>query len=90
MGISNRPDPREQKAENIVDSMFQNILDETNAAIKKYTPLVKSLTDLDFAGLYKVVMDERQVRMVRLMIENPLVRQQAIEDLKHSIHDQEN
>lgn len=99
MGIGNRPDPMEQKREekrdnplglNLVDKIVLENLTLLRKAKEKYTPLVQNLTDMDFAGLFQVVMDERKKRMVRLMMENPAILRSAIDDLNQRIKDEGN
>lgn len=83
-------DALNQRINDNLNGLIQPIVDEFLSARTKYEPLVKNLSDVDFAGLFKVVMEERTRRITQLIMTNPLVRDQAIRDLKNQIHDQEN
>lgn len=67
---------------NIIDDIFEKSINEMNTAKAKYEPLVQHLTDMEFAALYTVIMDERTIRMARLMMENPAILQQQLEKLR--------
>lgn len=70
----------------IPKTLIEEIMDENVGKLQKaqakYGPLVSKLTDMDFAGLYRVVMEERDKRMGILIATNPFVRQLAIDDLR--------
>lgn len=72
-------DEKIQEAQTIIDSMIGEQHEKVTAAIEKYAPIVARLHDLEFAGLYSVVLDERTRRMARLMAANPMIMKMAIE-----------
>lgn len=63
------------------DPIFDNIRKDFEEAEKKYNPLVRHIKDIEFAALYKVVVEERTRRMARLMIENPAILKMEAERL---------
>jgi hypothetical protein len=74
---------------NFIESQAKEFLSRVNAEKAKYEAIVPRLTDEAFAALFSVVMEEREKRVMRLIIENPLVRQQAISDLARKMQDEE-
>lgn len=50
----------------VLDDLLEPIAAQHAAARKKYRPLVRGLKDVEFAGLWEVVVEERQVRLERL------------------------
>lgn len=80
----------EQEAGNIIDEIFKKNIEELNAAKKKYEPLVKNSTDMEFAALWNVVLEERTRRMTRLMLENPLILRAEMERIAQEARDGDN
>lgn len=88
---------KEKRANGFLNDLFQEHLDTLTKAKNKYRPLVHSLTDMEFAGLFQIVMEERETRMAKLMLTNPGFRmaaahhaQQEIDKINQQIKDGEN
>lgn len=67
--------------QNIIDQLMRESHAKAQAAEAKYRPIVERLPDLEFAGLFRVVQEEAAKRRIRLIMENPVVRQMAITDI---------
>lgn len=74
-----------ERPKNLIEELMEETVGKYEKARAKYEPLVKNLTDMDFVGLYRVVMEERTRRMAILIATNPAVRDMAIADLKRQI-----
>jgi hypothetical protein len=62
-----------QKAQEKVDSLFREVEDKFQTAYNKLDPVVRKMPDVDFAAMYKIVMEERERRLIRLVKENPFL-----------------
>lgn len=58
-------------------------------ARKKYDPLVARLTDAEFVAIFQAVVEERTVRLARLIATNPIVRQMAVDRLNQQLKEKE-
>lgn len=63
---------------------------EIQEARAKYEPIVMKLSDASFIAILQVVDEERQRRMVRLMLENPAIMQMEVEKLNQMFKDEGN
>jgi hypothetical protein len=66
---------------NLIEELMQDSVGQLLKATAKYGPLVEKLTDMEFAGLFQVIQEERSRRITRLMIENPFLRRAALEQI---------
>jgi len=48
-------------------ALFEGVASKQLAARQKYRPLVRNLTDIEFAGLWEEVVAERDHRLARLV-----------------------
>lgn len=76
-----------------ITDIVSKMAKDVEEAKAKYDPMVKNLTDASFIAIFQSVMEERDRRMQRLILENPVVRQIAMmklaEQMKESRDDPE-
>lgn len=70
-----------QRPKTIIEEIAEQSFEQLKSAKTKYGPLIEKLSDMEFAGLFQVVMAERDKRITHLMLTNPAVRQAAIDDI---------
>lgn len=67
--------------EDILGQISAETREEFEKNAEKFRTTVPRLTDIAFAALFTIVMEERVKRVERLIAENPIVRRMAMEDL---------
>lgn len=70
-----------ERPRNFIEELMDETAGKYLSARTKYQPLVRKLTDMEFAGLFRVVMEERESRLLTLMVTHPFLRNDIMDQL---------